>query len=92
MAASSKGLKEQENAEVDLFLSIKNYILLACKCCSFTACKVSQYGVFSGPYSPVYGPEKTPKVEQIRKITPAINIEHLFIPTIKSLIILSLDN
>ena len=29
----------------------------------FTAWKVSKYGVFSGPYFPVFGPEKTPYLD-----------------------------
>ena len=28
-----------------------------------TAWKVSKYGVFSGPYFPVFGPEKTPYLD-----------------------------
>ena len=36
--------------------------------CSFTAWKVSKYGVFSGQYFPVFGPEKTPYLETFHAV------------------------
>ena len=35
---------------------------------SFTAWKVSKYGVFSGLYFPVFGPEKTPYLDTVRAV------------------------
>ena len=34
----------------------------------FTALKVSKYGVFSGPYFPVFGPEETPYLDTFHAV------------------------
>ena len=34
----------------------------------YTAWKVSKYGVFSGPYFPAFGPEKTPYLETFHAV------------------------
>ena len=35
----------------------------------FTAWKVSKYGVFFGPYFPVFGPEKTPYLDTFHEVS-----------------------
>ena len=49
-------------------------------------CKVSKYGVFSGPYFPVfspntgkYGPEKTPYLDTFHAVYMCIYVKCLFI-------------
>ena len=48
----------------------------------FTAWKVFKYGVFSGPYSPIfglntgkYGPEKTPYFDTFHALIAGIHVE-----------------
>ena len=38
------------------------------KCKFYTVLKVSKYGIFSGPYFPVFGPEETSYLETFHAI------------------------
>ena len=42
------------SSHIGIYWNILHYLILI----SFTVWEVSKYGVFSGPYFPVFGPEK----------------------------------
>ena len=46
----------------------KVLVFLCFFCKSFTLRKVSKYGVSSGPYFPVFGPEKTPYIDSFHAV------------------------